>query len=408
MHTVFLRPLYHRGTEVIAIQAPNETGINGALRRLPGVKWSQTHKAWYLPWGKNSYTKVVTALQPLARIEAGAIAAYLNKKAAVKSTLPPPQAGIQGSSGAPAAAFARRLPAQTSAWKLSAENLEALRRFVETLTLKAYSRSTLKTYRNEFLQLLQLLKRKPVNDLTTDELRRYFVYCFDTLKLSENTLHSRINAVKFYFENVQGRDKFFWEIPRPKKPLLLPKLLNEDEIGRLFKALSNRKHKAMLFTAYSAGLRVSEVVNLKMSDVDSVRMQILVRQAKGKKDRCVGLSPVLLDILRNYLKTEKTRPRLFLFESEQTRTAYPTRTVQKIFTATKEKAGIAKEVGIHSLRHSFATHLLDKGTDIRYIMDLLGHFNIKTTARYLHVSNKSLVNIVSPFDDLWRSGKVEW
>jgi integrase/recombinase XerD len=214
--------------------------------------------------------------------------------------------------------------------------------------------------------------------------------------------------VKFYFEQVLGREKFFWQIPRPKKPQLLPKVLGEDELGRLFKALDNKKHKAMLFTAYSGGLRVSEVVNLKIKHIDSDRMQILVEQAKGKKDRYVTLSPVLLDILRDYIKTYKPKPKTYLFESGQTQTQYPTRTVQRIFQLAKEKAFIDKEIGIHSLRHSFATHLLEKGTDIRYIKDLLGHFNIKTTERYLHVSRKALVNIISPLDDLFRKGKIDW
>jgi site-specific recombinase XerD len=137
-------------------------------------------------------------------------------------------------------------------------------------------------------------------------------------------------------------------------------------------------------------------------------MQIFIQRAKGKKDRYVNLSPVLLDILRKYHTEYKPGPKVFLFESEQTLTAYPSRTVQQIFTNAKNKAGIRKEVGIHSLRHSFATHLLDKGTDIKYIKDLLGHFNIKTTERYLHVSKKQLVNIVSPFDDLWSKEDIDW
>lgn len=164
----------------------------------------------------------------------------------------------------------------------------------------------------------------------------------------------------------------------------------------------------MLFTAYSAGLRVSEIVNLRLVDIDSVRMQIFVRKAKGKKDRYVNLSPVLLDILRSYARDYHPRPKEFLFESEQTFTAYSVRTVQQIFSNAKNKAGIRKEVGVHSLRHSFATQLLDKGTDIRYIKDLLGHFNIKTTERYLHVSKAKLVNIASPFDDLWKTHKLDW
>lgn len=164
----------------------------------------------------------------------------------------------------------------------------------------------------------------------------------------------------------------------------------------------------MLFTAYSAGLRVSELVNLKIADVDSERMQLFIERAKGKKDRYVNLSPVLLDILRNYIKEYKPKPRNYLFESEQTGTAYPARTVQQIFANAKQKAGIRKDIGIHSLRHSFATHLLEKGTDIKYIKEILGHFNIKTTERYLHVTRKKLVNIVSPFDDLWQKEGIEW
>ena len=164
----------------------------------------------------------------------------------------------------------------------------------------------------------------------------------------------------------------------------------------------------MLFTAYSAGLRVSEIVKLKIADINSGRMQIFVERAKGKKDRYVNLSPVLLKILRKYIQEYKPRPTVYLFESAQTLSAYPNRTAQQIFTNAKQKAGIRKEVGIHSLRHSFATHLLDKGTDIKYIKDLLGHFDIKTTERYLHVSKQQLVNIISPFDDLWKKENIDW
>jgi integrase/recombinase XerD len=188
----------------------------------------------------------------------------------------------------------------------------------------------------------------------------------------------------------------------------LPKLLNESELARLFNAVTNKKHKAILFTAYSAGLRVSEIVNLKIADIDSKRMQIFIERAKGKKDRYVNLSPLLLEILRSYIKQSHPRPKHWLFESIQTGQAYPARTIQQIFSDAKRKAGIRKEVGIHSLRHSFATHLLDKGTDIRYIKDLLGHFNIKTTERYLHVSNRQLINIRSPLDDLWRKEAIDW
>ena len=276
----------------------------------------------------------------------------------------------------------------------------------QLLILKAYSSSTIKTYLNEMSQFLYLIGNTKADSFTVKRLKDYFQYCFEKLKLSENTLHSRMNAMKFYYEQVLKLDKIFFEIPRPKKPLLLPKLLNEKELGSLFNAVLNKKHKALLFTAYSAGLRVSELCNLKITDIDSIRNQIFIQRAKGKKDRYVNLSPLLLDILRNYAKEYK--PKIYLFESEQTGSAFPTRTVQQIFSNARKKAGIAKNVGIHSLRHSFATHLLDKGTDIRYIKELLGHFDIKTTERYLHVSKQQLINIESPLDDLIKKGNIVW
>jgi len=287
-------------------------------------------------------------------------------------------------------------------------NARVLERMKQHLILKAYSQSTIRTYISEMGSFLQTIKNNSADGFTVQRIKDYLQYCFETLKLSENTLHSRINAMKFYYEQVLGKDKFFWEIPRPKKPLILPKVLSENELERLFTALNNKKHKAMLFTAYSAGLRVSEVAALQIKHIDSDRMQILIEKAKGKKDRYVALSPILLDILRDYIKTYKPKPKIYLFESEQTFTAYPTRTIQQIFWMAKEKAGIKKQVGVHSLRHSFATHLLEKGTDIKYIKDLLGHFNIKTTERYLHVSKRALVNIASPLDDLFNKGKISW
>lgn len=292
--------------------------------------------------------------------------------------------------------------------RIDSINLHVIELMRDHLILKAYSKSTIKTYLNEMSQFLYRLGNIPADDLKAEHLKKYLVFCFEKLKLSENTLHSRINALKFYYEQVLRRDRFFWEIPRPKKPLQLPKLLNEEELRRLFNALANKKHKAMLFTTYSAGLRVSEIVRLKLKDIDSERMQIFIENAKGKKDRYVNLSPVLLDILRAYFKQYSPKPKVYLFESEQTGDAYPIRTVQQIFSNAKRDAGILKEVGIHSLRHSFATHLLDKGTDIRYIKDLLGHFDIRTTERYLHVSKHQLVNIASPLDDLFKSKQIDW
>jgi integrase/recombinase XerD len=399
MQTVTLKAFVHLNKECIGIYFTGTKELNTALRKLPGIKWSQTNKCWYLPLNKENVAAITKAVNGIAVINSSNLKTYLEKKKLVTATLP--KLTNTSTSSKP--------PLPTAAvYQLGKENLQALEQFIQQLKLKAYSPSTIRTYRNEFLQLLQLLKLKPVNNLTVADIKRYMVYAMEKEHISENTAHSRLNALKFYFEQVLGRERFFWEIPKPKRKQLLPKLLNEDEIRRLFNALENKKHKAMLFTAYSAGLRVSEITDLKITAIDSRRMQILIANSKGKKDRYVNLSPVLLDILRSYISIYKPRPVCYLFESEATGKAYPARTVQQIFTNAKNKAGIKKEVGIHSLRHSFATHLLDKGTDIKYIKDLLGHFSIKTTERYLHVSKQQLVNIISPFDDLWQNEKIDW
>jgi len=398
---VQLTGLMHKGQHILGIIFTNNAVLNNAVHKA-GARWSQTHKCWNVPLQKNFYEKIIQVLQPVANINRTNLDKYL---ASYKKI---PENKTKNDLLESAQKIATQPVKQAAHLTLSTENKAALDKTKQALILKGYSTSTQRTYLNELQTFFALLGKRAAETLTTQRLKDYLSYCHTELGLSENTIHSRMNAMKFYYEQVLGKEKLFWEIPRPKKPMQLPKLLNEEELAKLFNALENKKHKAMLFTIYSAGLRVSEVAALKISAIDSERMQILIARAKGKKDRYVNLSPLLLDILRQYLKQHKPAPRVFLFESDQTATAYPTRTIQQIFTNAKNKAGIKKEVGVHSLRHSFATHLLDKGTDIRYIKDLLGHFDIKTTERYLHVSKRQLVNIISPLDDLWKNKKIDW
>jgi site-specific recombinase XerD len=390
---IFFTPMLYDKTERIAFTG-NVTYKTGTevLKKLPEAKWDAANRFWHIPLTMQAYENAVKAMGQNLTPQTDLLKAYLNRRKLLEK-------------GSPIPLSAETLAQQSFRYAgISTVNLTALQAFTTHLMAKAYSQSTQKTYRNEFVQFLKWLKDKPVNEVSPKELMGYMAWVLEVEKLTENTAHSRLNALKFYFEALLKRERFFYEIPRPKKPIQLPKLLNEDELARLFNALTNKKHKAMLFTVYSAGLRVSEVSKLKLADIDSKRMQILVEAAKGKKDRYVNLSP----ILRNYISISLPRPKVFLFESELSGTAYPARTIQTIFSRAKERAGILKEVGIHSLRHSFATHLLDKGVDIRYIKDLLGHFNIKTTERYLHVSKQRLVNIESPLDDLLKGGQVEW
>ena len=401
-----LSGMHHRGADRVGIYFPKNIPLLLLLRPL-GIRWSQTHRCWYGPLSAAWIQRLEVVLQGIATVDRRALDAYLSRQP-VEPILLEELDQLRGKASPPVRV--ERVPSpkghQYQIPNVRPVNAPALRDMEQTLILKGYSGSTRKTYVNEFRVFLATIKDHPAAEFTVARLKDYLEFCFVELKLTEHTIHSRINALKFYYEKVLGREKFFLEVPRPKRPMELPKLLNEGELSRLFNSLDNKKHKAMLFTAYSAGLRVSEVVALKISDIDSGRMQIRVARAKGKKDRYVGLSILLLDILRQYIVI--FRPKLYLFESEVSGAAYPTRTAQQIFSNAKRKAGILKDVGIHGLRHSFATHLLDKGVDIRYIKDILGHFNLKTTERYLHVSKKQLVNIVSPFDDLMKGGGVEW
>jgi integrase/recombinase XerD len=406
MNEIILQPLQHRDQECIGIYFEHNAKINGAIRQKAGAKWSRTNNCWYVPLNKENYNKLFFAIKGLAAIEQSALHDYLEKRKKQKAILTAPVKQVSKASPPAMARWASQKPIVYKKEKISAVNAHVLPAMEQRLKLKAYSQSTIKTYLGEMAQLLQLIKNTPADELTTDHLKRYLVFCFEKLMLKENTLHSRINALKFYYEQVLGREKFFWEIPRPKKPFILPNVLGEKEITRLFNAIKNLKHKAILFTAYSAGLRISEVVNLKLQNISSDRMQIKIVAAKGKKDRYVNLSPVLLDILRNYIKKAEPRPAVYLFESENPGEPYSSRSAQKVFQRAKEMAGLRKDITFHSLRHSFATHLLEKGIDIRFIKDILGHFSIKTTQRYAHVSKEKLIQINSPLDDLWLKGEI--
>lgn len=276
-----------------------------------------------------------------------------------------------------------------------------LDRAYEIIQLKGYSPQTLKSYLYHLRKFLKEISTcKHPEEVTKIDIEKYLLSRHERYAYSESDTNSHINAIKFLYEQVLGYERMLFYLPRPKKPLKLPKVLGEHELERMFRAVSNLKHKAILLTAFSCGLRVSEVVRLKISDIDSERMQVLVERSKGKKDRYVTLSPVLLDVLRRYMSVQRPRPIMYLFEGQETGAPYSIRSAQKIFNRAVSSAGIHKRVSFHALRHSYATHLLEKGVDIKYIKELLGHFDIKTTERYLHVSRDKLIHIQSPLDYL--------
>ena len=413
MEQLVLKPLQHNQEEHIGMYFPYIGLLNKTVRTIKDVRWTNTHKCWYVPLNKKKYEEIVKAFKGKVTIDHSALQKYLEeKKKKEPPTLPPPP--LKKAATTPSAdkkllavnPVTKNTAVVYKGGKIHAVNAHVIPSMEQLLKLKGYSPSTIRTYLQEMTHLLGMLNNIPADELTPEMMKRYLVYCSEVMMLKENTLHSRINAMKFYYEQVLHREKFFWEIPRPKKRLQLPKVLSEGEMGRLFKSIENIKHKAIVFTAYSAGLRVSEVVNLKIKDIDSGRMTLFIENAKGKKDRIVNLSPLLLDILRSYLRQLKPKPLHYIFEGDIPGEAYSIRSAQQIFQDAKKKAGIKKEISFHGLRHSFATHLLEKGVDIRYIKDILGHFDIKTTERYAHVSRRMLVSIGSPLDDLFSKGII--
>ncbi len=389
METVTLKAMQHRNAECIGIYFTGSALLNAAVKKIPGVKWSMTNHCWYLPLNKINHSFITSAFLNKAAIDNTPLKNYLQKKKQIATTLP-----------VVAAVKKTVIKISAPAFKISNENLTALEKFIQQLYLKAYSPSTIKTYRNEFIQLLQLIKNKPADSLTAEDLKRYMVYVMQKEMLTENTAHSRLNALKFYYEQVLGREKFFWEIPRPKKRIMLPKVISEEKIIAGLMAIDNLKHKTLLLLAYSAGMRVSEVVQLKITDINSERMQITITEAKGKKDRVVNLSTAILKLLRQYYIAYK--PGNWLFEGQHKAEHYSARSAQLIFKAAYKNLGLPPQCSFHSLRHSYATHLLENGTDISLIQKLLGHNDIKTTMRYTHVSKKDIGNIESPLDKILR------
>ena len=206
-----------------------------------------------------------------------------------------------------------------------------------------------------------------------------------------------VSSIKFFYEKVLNRTVEMYEIPRAQKPFQLPSVFAEEEIKKIILATENLKHRTMICLAYAGGLRVSEIVNLKLKDIDSKRMVITLRQGKGKKDRQVMLSEKLLILFREYFKEYK--PVVWLFEGVKNM-QYSARSVQEVIQQAKKKAGVNKKGSIHALRHSFATHLLEGGTDLLSIKALLGHNSLRTTMVYTHVSKKHLSKIQSPLDKL--------
>lgn len=392
--TVKLEHLVHKAQRCIALHFAYDAELVHAARQA-GAKWSASHRCWWTPNAPEHLQAIFAAFKGKAWVDMNG----LRKKADDVPTVP--KAPVNPVKKATASKATKPTVQQTQrkgpqAVHLTPSHENALAAMRKKLEIARYSPNTIDTYLNATKQFFLRFAAKHPNDIRTEDIETYQHELARAGK-SNSYLNQVVNAVRYYYKDVLGdayRVKF---IERPRKEKKLPSVLSEQEVAALLKSPANLKHRCMLMLIYSAGLRMGELLRLDLADIDRDRRQVLIRVGKGKKDRVSLLSTKLLDMLDAYLS--EYHPKQHLFEG-QTGGRYSEASVQAVFHAAKEKAGITKPATVHTLRHSFATHLLEKGTDLRYIQTLLGHSSSKTTEIYTHVSTKALGKIRSPLDDL--------
>lgn len=268
------------------------------------------------------------------------------------------------------------------------------------LELKGYSPTTKKIYLENVKAFVRYYNQPP-DQLGDEDIRRYLYYLYTEKKSSYSAVNIAYNALRLFYSSVLRRTWDIKKLPRPRGKKRLPVVLDTSEVKRLFEAVINLKYRVIFMTIYSAGLRLSEAAHLRVKDIDSKRMQIRIDQGKGNKDRYAMLSHSLIKVLREYWKYY--RPSIWLFPGRSLEQPIGTSSIQKMFRQAKKRAGISKPASVHTLRHSFATHLLEQGVDVFRIQKLLGHSNLNTTRIYVHIQNQGLKELVNPLDYLLSS-----
>lgn len=338
----------HLGKSRIAVFFDKDTQLIARIKQLEDAKWSSSQKYWHLPDNAENRVRFKIII--------------IEKK------------------------------------KPDPKTINEVSKFSYWLKSKRYSENTIKTYTEALKSFLMFFEIKSPEAITNDDVIFYNNEFILKNKLSSSYQNQIVNAIKLYFRTIQEKTLDIDKVHRPKSAKTMPNVLSKEEVKLILEAPINLKHQMMLSLTYSCGLRCGELLALKPEHIDSKRNIVLIKNAKGKKDRIVPLSLKILDILRGYYKLY--RPEVFLFEGQIKGKAYDSRSLQQVLKQAVSKAGIKKNVTLHWLRHSYATHLLESGTDLRYIQELLGHSSSKTTEIYTHVSTKSLQLIKSPFDDL--------
>lgn len=285
---------------------------------------------------------------------------------------------------------------------LNEQSLEAIEKTIQKLTLRALSKSTIDTYVSNLKSFFSYFEAHDISQLSKEQIEAYMYLLVSKYRISESLQNTTINAIKAYYEHVLGKPREIYDIQRPKKSKELPNVLSMQEVAAILASPKNLKHKAMLYTLYSAGLRLGELIRLRIDDIRSDDGYIFIKGAKGKKDRHTILSEALLALLRDYYKLHK--PSYWLFEGQEGG-QYSATSVQKVFRKAVKAANANPWATPHTLRHSFATHMLQQGVSMRIIQSLLGHENSRTTEIYTHVMRISSSEVKSPLDVILNSNK---
>ncbi len=377
MKKVILTELDYKGNKHISLAFERDAELQQLLKsHFPNLKWSQTYKVWHIPYSAQFKKEVFSVLQGKAFIDYSAMksieknTAIVEKKVTKNGLLPP----------------------------LDNVKQQSVEVYIRYLKSKRYSENTIKTYSEAIQLFLRYFHSKQLEEITNEDIIAFNNDYILANKYSSSYQNQFVNAVKLFFAKVQHKQLNPELIHRPRTERKLPNVLSKEEVKQIITAPTNIKHRTMLSLIYSCGLRCGELLALQPHHIDSKRNIVLLKNSKGKKDRIAPLSPKILELLREYYKMYK--PKVYLFEGQEAGTTYSDKSLQSVLKQALHKVGINKPVTLHWLRHSYATHLLESGTDLRYIQELLGHNSSKTTEIYTHVSTKSLQQIKSPFDDL--------
>lgn len=391
---------------LLAVSFPQDPIGNSLIGQVSGRRFSYTRKGWVVPNTRESVVKIGQLFgKDYCRFDEAVVRLY--KPAATPAELeqatnpawPPagwPPAGLPPTGKRNVATH--RKPIRYAPPVHEFDKHPVIVAVSNTLRVQNYSYKTLKNYRQALIALIRYVGTKPLEELTKADYQKYLLFLTEKKRLSSATLNVHINAFKFYCEKILERDKAFYDITHPRQAQKLPTVYSAAEINAIFDATTSLKYRTLFMLVYATGLRLSEVAHLKLTDFDRVRRLVHVQGGKGKKDRIVMLSDKLELALQAYLTDYK--PRVYVFEEAGNGEPIQNRTIQLVYSQALYGAGIRKKGGIHSLRHSFATHLLESGTDIRQIQVLLGHESILTTMRYTHVTADKISMLKSPLDRL--------